>query len=294
MKKLFKLKEWLTLEETARRLTTSFQEEVSIADCLQLALDGHIIISALIEKNRYGMWAEKRSPLSKDLLAGFNKFLLEKGMLKENPHVLDDAVEAISNRMPIRMSRYGEVFRLETGIYDLPMIGAEVLDVLHLCSIHQGREPATFINLDGPFLIDDERYISIVEPFIEKAVGYKMDDAGKLRLFDEKRKEFVTPDNYHSSFYPADGLRDVEFVFRRVNIEQFEKQQLDEYTDLNLNESLFVIGAIIDALKNTSTKSKRWTQDSLKLEIVENTENIKSRTLDNYFSESNKYYKSSR
>ncbi|RBP59481.1 hypothetical protein [Brenneria salicis] len=50
MKKLFKLKEWLTLEETARRLTTSFQEEVSIADCLQLALDGHIIISALYRK----------------------------------------------------------------------------------------------------------------------------------------------------------------------------------------------------------------------------------------------------
>ncbi|MBJ7221172.1 MULTISPECIES: hypothetical protein [unclassified Brenneria] len=292
MKKLFKLKEWLTLEETARRLTTSFQEEVSIADCLQLALDGHIVISTLIEKGRYGILAEPKRDFNQELLAGFHDHLLQSGMFADNPQVLDDAIEAVSNDIPMQMSRHGEIFRLETGIYDLPMIGAEALDILHICSLYQRREPATFINLEGPFLICGERYINVVEPFVEKAIGYKMDDSGKLRLFDEKRKEFITPDNYHSSFYPADGLRDVEFVFRRVNIEQFEKQQLDEYTDLDLNESLFVIGAMIDALKNTSTKSKRWTQDSLKQEIVENTENIKNRTLDNYFSEANKAYKS--
>ena len=59
MKKLFKLKEWLTLEETARRLTTTFEENVTIADDLQLALDRHIVISALIEKSRYGVLASK-------------------------------------------------------------------------------------------------------------------------------------------------------------------------------------------------------------------------------------------
>ncbi|WP_152487402.1 hypothetical protein [Dickeya chrysanthemi] len=50
MEKLFRLKEWLTPEETARRLTTSFQEEISIVDCLQLALDRKIIISVLLKK----------------------------------------------------------------------------------------------------------------------------------------------------------------------------------------------------------------------------------------------------
>ena len=47
VKKLFKLKEWLTLNEAAKRLTVSFGEEISEVDCLQLALDGHITISIL-------------------------------------------------------------------------------------------------------------------------------------------------------------------------------------------------------------------------------------------------------
>ncbi len=47
MSKLFKLKEWLTLSEASERLSVFLGEKVSVADCLQLALDKHITISAI-------------------------------------------------------------------------------------------------------------------------------------------------------------------------------------------------------------------------------------------------------
>ncbi len=59
MHKLFKLKRWLTLEETSKRLTASLGEDVSPSDCLQLAMDGHLVISVLFDKSQYGVLAEE-------------------------------------------------------------------------------------------------------------------------------------------------------------------------------------------------------------------------------------------
>jgi hypothetical protein len=45
VKKLLKLKEWLTVPDAARHLSILFGEEVSEADVLRLALDGHLTLS---------------------------------------------------------------------------------------------------------------------------------------------------------------------------------------------------------------------------------------------------------
>ena len=45
MNKLFKLKKWLTLEDAAKRLSSSLDEEVTAKDILQLSLDEEIQIS---------------------------------------------------------------------------------------------------------------------------------------------------------------------------------------------------------------------------------------------------------
>lgn len=45
MSKLFKLKEWLSVADAARHLTIAFGEEVTEADVLRLALDGHLQLS---------------------------------------------------------------------------------------------------------------------------------------------------------------------------------------------------------------------------------------------------------
>lgn len=293
MKKLFKLKEWLTLEETSRRLTTSFQESVSAADCLQLALDGHIKISALIEKSRYGVLC-KKDGTSNDFLSGFVDSMKKSG--KFTDEIIKSAEESVySFPDEIKLRKYGNVFRLRDGVYDLPMIGAERLDVLHLCSILQGREPATFICLDGPFLNHNDEFINIIEPFNDERIEWKVDFGVKSGFFDKKNDQFIDESNYHTAFYPADGLRDVEFVFRRENIEAFENSHVengDENTSVTLNGCLEVIGTMLDALKNTPLKGKRWTQDALKSEMTDKSPSLSSRSIDDYFSLANKLYKS--
>lgn len=45
MNKLFKWKEWLSVADAAQHLTIGFGEEVTEADVLRFALDGHLKIS---------------------------------------------------------------------------------------------------------------------------------------------------------------------------------------------------------------------------------------------------------
>jgi hypothetical protein len=45
MKTLLKLREWLTVPEAARHLSALFGEDVTEADILRLALDGHLTLS---------------------------------------------------------------------------------------------------------------------------------------------------------------------------------------------------------------------------------------------------------
>lgn len=52
--KLFKLKQWLTVPETARHLSTLFGEDVTEADVLRLALDGHLMLSVNFVNQVYG------------------------------------------------------------------------------------------------------------------------------------------------------------------------------------------------------------------------------------------------
>ncbi|EGR1584801.1 hypothetical protein LNR29_004695 [Vibrio parahaemolyticus] len=55
MKKLFKLKKWLSIEDCAKRLSFIFEEEVTIKAVIQLCLDDELDICWLF---RYG-WAEE-------------------------------------------------------------------------------------------------------------------------------------------------------------------------------------------------------------------------------------------
>jgi len=52
--KLFKLKNWLTVSEAARQLSSLFEEAVSEADVLRLALDGHLKLSINFVNRVYG------------------------------------------------------------------------------------------------------------------------------------------------------------------------------------------------------------------------------------------------
>ncbi|EMH1415435.1 hypothetical protein RGJ02_003263 [Morganella morganii] len=289
MKKLFKLKEWFTLEETARRLTSSFEEEISVADCLSLALDGRIVISTLLDRSLYVI----RSSIEKTTMRKqFNGLITSVTADGAYLNMLSGEVYYSNAELDYQydqIKRNGNVFRLDFGIYDLPMLGAERLDVMHQFDLEQHRSPREYINIEGPFLITKYGMVNVLESFNELTLKF---DGKESRLFDPILDKYVDFKNHSAFFYPDDGLGEVEFVFRRENIELFEQSVLNnEEPTLNLDSSLLIIGSVLNALKKAQPTSKRWTQEAIKNEL-ENICPIKPRDIDNYFSEANKRFKS--
>lgn len=293
MNKLFRLKNWLTVEETAKRLSLTMEEDVTATDCLQLALDGHLTISVLLNESRYAVLSvmektTKRKELSKFIVReetdGIVIRLLDKDRFIPNAD-LDIEFHEIR--------RVGNIFEIQHGIYDLPMVGAETYDVMHQFDVEQKREPRTLVDIEGSFLLVGQKMVNIMTPFNQWK--FKGDGNGNVRLYDSVRQEFVdfNEEGYSSFFYPAGGLGDVEFIFRRKNIEIFEQNMLQTTEQsLTLDQSLLVIGSMLHALKKTKIPSKRWTQDALKAEILENDNRISPRVFDDYFSSANKAFKS--
>lgn len=293
MSKLFQLKSWLTIEETANRLTTTLGEKVSVADCLQLAVEGHITISAMLDEGRYA--------IASQVIKTSQRKVCEKWIIETNS---DGAIirtiagdEFYSNEQLDYeyedIERVSDVFRINHGIYDLPMVGAESLDVMHEFDLSRDKVPREFHNMEGAFLLTEFGLVNILNAFNEYAI--KSDENGKPKLYDKESQRFVdfSLDGYHPFFYPADGLGNVEFVFRRENIEEFEKKTLsDNNSLLNLDENLLLLGAVLSALKKAEPTSKRWTQEALKAEMLDRGLKLSSRLLDEYFSSANKSFKS--
>jgi hypothetical protein len=138
LKKLLKLKEWLTVPDAARHLSILFGEEVGEADVLRLALDGHLTLSVYFvnhTKARCGpivpLKDAKRHPLQ--MWDGQTVYCF-KGLCISEEEVLelDESVVTL------------------TGIWDLPMLGAERLDVEHSYQMLTSGPAVELTVLDGP------------------------------------------------------------------------------------------------------------------------------------------------
>lgn len=294
MNKLFRLKNWLTIEETAKRLSLTMEEEVTATDCLQLALDGHLTISALLNESRYAVLSVMEKTTRRKELRPITIREEANGIVVSITGGSDDEIFIPNKELDFEFHeprRVGDIFNLSHGVYDLPMLGCEEFDVMHLFDLKQGREPRTFHRIEGSFLLINENIVNIMAPFNRLIFKGK----GKGGLYDPVKQEFVDFSNngYSHFFYPADSLGDVEFVFRRENIEVFEQKILQNSEQpLTLNQSLLVIGSMLHTLKKTKIPSKRWTQDALKAEILENDNRISPRVFDDYFASANKAFKS--
>ena len=117
MSKLINLKKWVTIRDAARHLSILFGEDVNEADILRLGLDGKLVLSvnfvnhAKAQKQKIVPIFEADRVMSLD---GKREIVL--GDLWSDNEVMVAESEAI-----VTIS----------GIYDLPMIGGEALDVEH-------------------------------------------------------------------------------------------------------------------------------------------------------------------
>lgn len=230
MKKLFNLKEWLTVDQAARFLTALFQEDVTEADVLRLALDGHLRLSvnfvnhATARKMRVVPIEEARFVIIDHDSSERFEF---RGREVEFPTRIDYLTDEIKkgaadgslglHPMGDRLNER-EVLEYEdgisdlTGVWDLLMIGGEALDVEHMYQMRTGGPEVTLTEMGGTFVrsrkgdifkilesYEDNEYTTGSRANLDRLKRYITDndidaERGKqlLEQYKEDRKEFLS------------------------------------------------------------------------------------------------------
>lgn len=171
MSKLFKLKEWLTIQESASHLTVLFGEDVTEADILRLALDGHLIISIRFV-NQIKVYRgvvvpvgeARRKPMSNKVMQEFEKMasLYNNQPFKYEEPPLVYCGPKINDKEVFETERNPEWVK---GVFDLPLISDDKAGIEHRyqLKIEGAKLNMPFLpyvvveDLDGVrFLISDE------------------------------------------------------------------------------------------------------------------------------------------
>lgn len=238
MSKLFKLKEWLTVPDTAKHLSIVFGEEVTEADVLRLALDGHLKLSVNFVNNAIALCG-KMVPINEAEYEEVSSFS-GTGTVQ-----LYAGVVIYTDGQKTHVLKLEELAEL-TGIYDLPMIGGERLDVEHKYQMFTQGVEVTSVAMDGAFVegknevlyqlqtsADDNEFYAGSSAQLEKLKQYiannniKAAEAEKLlSRHNEDRKEFLEQKKSRpasESYHPAGGLPDDTVLIVRTDaLREFE------------------------------------------------------------------------
>lgn len=153
MSRLFKLKDWLTVRDAAKHLSTVLSEEVSEADVLRLALDGHLVLSVNIIN---GTRAREGRRIPKDEVTWREVQGLDGKLLKlPDGNILSDESAL----------KFGKQIVSLFGVFDLPMFGAESHDVEHRIQDLTDGPAVELTCLDGAILRNGETYYQLQERF---------------------------------------------------------------------------------------------------------------------------------
>ena len=239
MGKLFKLKEWLTIADAAKHLSSVFEEEVTDADVLRFALDDELQISVNFINEAYCR-AGSLVPISEasfedvpSLKIGGSPVRLFRG-----PRISTDGVDTHILELE------GEVCRL-VGVYDLPLIGGERIDLENRYQQLTGGPEVTAVPMDGAFVraqggqlcqlqddYEDNEHCAGSRAQLEAIKGYierkDCDEAERMRLIAKHREARAKCIEQRASrplsehFYPLGHLpADVVFVVRTDALAQF-------------------------------------------------------------------------
>ena len=270
MGKLFKLREWLTLDEAAAHISNVLGESATVADLYRFALDGYLTLSVDFVNHasaRKGKWLKKEQVefklIENDLFSG------EK---------LDIPFSMPAN-CEVRVSEDDWIFLEKpvvsiNGVWDLPMVGAEQLDIEHNYQQLTSGLEVTLTTLDGVFVqqgdvvcqlqanFDNNEYQKgskaqqkVMERFFSTN-DVAEDEANELRAkYKEDREDYLKSRKnkpIEDNYYPAGGLGEQDFVLviRTEEVTRFI-QSLEDTSVLDKtlkskerNSLLVLIGAL--------------------------------------------------
>ncbi|MHB1609654.1 MAG: hypothetical protein ACYCXX_13680 [Acidiferrobacter thiooxydans] len=238
MSKLYDMKQWVTVKDAARHLSIVLDEEVTEADVLRLVLDGHLTLSvnlvnhATAKRGKVVSLSEAKT-ITIPALSG------EVGKTR-------DVVLALRLNEKDYLELDEDVVTL-AGIWDLPMIGTERLDVEHKYQILTGGPAVTLEGLDGTFLEGDDgvmfqlqesfdeneyqagsraRLKSLKQHIADNNVG-EGEAKELLSRYTENRKKFLKASALQSdahNYYPAGCLpQDSVLVVRTQALRQLQE-----------------------------------------------------------------------
>ena len=204
MSKLFKLKEWLTISDAAKHISSAINEPVLEADILQLALDKHLKLSVHLVNGAYA----------------------RKCTVVDIFEVEYDEVPTLDGLGTLKIPKNGRIFQHTNGeilqvqedvisisadVWDLPMCGGERVDVEYKFQLLTDGITVTAVSLDGVFVCTNDGELRELQThysdneFIDKSTLEK-------------------PWNNNKNFHPAGGLpEDSIFVVRTTAIVEFLK-----------------------------------------------------------------------
>ncbi len=268
MGKLLNLRSWFDLHDAATILASSFGEKVSDVDVLRLALDKQLTISIRVINEAYGRECREIQPNDIEW--------------KEIPSLDGDRMLKMPASGKILYFRDintfyhidGPVYSLN-GIFDLPMIGGEQVDVEHRFNQIQFQPIPTAVSLEGVMIRSPEGKIYELQSRYDKP----------------NSPSFTDPDNFH----PAGCLpEDYVFVIKKECLDDFVRRHTETPTGnekpLGTRERATLLN-IIGVLLEKYVKKDEPLIDEIQQEYPA-VPGLKTRTLQEKFAEARRSLKS--
>jgi len=339
---LFNLKEWLTVDDAAKHLSIAFGEEVTNADIFRLALDNRLKLSVRFvngaQARRGQLVPQEEVPIRiwPPILEnkGWNGSPLPPEGVKQSEvkDLPEDIIEGINDgrliaALPEIHYKPGLFLILDKPIktiwdvWDLPLIGAERLDVEHAYQNETDGPSITATYLDGVFVEREGVPYQLQEDFYDNE--YQAGSKAHLRALKERieaqeigdaeakdllekykaaRTKFLehrrerSPD---AGFYPAGKLPDDSvFVVKTAALRDFEREVMspvDSGTEKPVSKReestyLNIIGALLGLMTGTTPAGKSQSvfgnESAIKAALLaryEGKPGISQRTLDEKF-----------
>lgn len=263
MSKLFKLKEWLNIDEAALHFSSAIGETVEKKDIFRLALDGHLTLSVNLVNRAQARRGELVGPdgvVYYDSSALFTAELVKKIVMEGITEKADGSKEVqkslkVSDELFLNLD---DEVKSVGGIWDLSMFGGETLDLEHEYQMLTDGPEVTLEVMDGVILRRGHDACQLVESFdhnelqegsiAQKKVIEKMiieqslsdEHAENLRdKYKVERKEYLenrSKNKNEEDYYPVGALpEDAVYIIKTDEILRFLSSLDDAEKEINTN-----------------------------------------------------------
>jgi len=261
--KLLNLKQWLTVADAARHLGILFGEDVSEADVLRLALDGHLTLSVYFVNHTSARCGPlvSRADAKRHTVPAFDDH--EAIEIIEGVEVGDQVIECL----PL-------IFQLQ-DVWDLTMRGAERIDVEHRYQFLTGGPPVDLYSPAGPIVCrKDGTHCQLQLHFSQNEFA--------------DPKNLKEPLNHPANYYPAAGLPlDSVLVVKTSALHDLETQlagpdQTEKPLEQRERDSLLVIIAALAELAEIDVKKPAAAGATIESQTALLGAEVSSRAIQNH------------